>query len=348
MHPDARCGSALLLLTLLACGGADRPPATRTATDSAPAAGTSPALMAYVTNEGSGEVTIIDVALDSAVGTIPVGTRPRGSRVSPDGTKLYVALSGSPRCPPTMPDEECEKLRADKSKDGIGEIDLGARKVIRVLPGGSDPENFDISQDGTKLFISNEDAGEATFVDIASGKVEKTLKVGEEPEGVKLAPDGREVWVTGETAHDITVLDTRSGKVLAKIETGKRPRSLVFNQDGTRAYVSSEVGGTVDIVDAKAKLSVREGPIARVLIFQPAGWGLRAAAAGGGLALALFYSLAYMPETTENRVVKAGYPAGTATAHRERAGAARQQRESERKRAAAARRAARYRERMGR
>jgi hypothetical protein len=89
-------------------------------------------------------------------------------------------------------------------------------------------------------------------------------------------------------------------------------------------------------------------PVALVMIFLPAGWGLRAAAAGGGLALALFYSLAYMPETTENRVVKAGYPAGTATAHRERAGAARQQRESERKRAAAAKRAARYRERTGR
>jgi hypothetical protein len=89
-------------------------------------------------------------------------------------------------------------------------------------------------------------------------------------------------------------------------------------------------------------------PIAVVMTVLPAGWGLRAAAAGGGLALALFYSLAYMPETTENRVVKAGYPAGTATAHRERAGTARQQRESERKRAAAAKRAARYRERSGR
>ena len=47
-------------------------------------------------------------------------------------------------------------------------------------------------------------------------------------------------------------------------------------------------------------------PIALVMIFMPAGWGLRAAAAGGGLFQALFYSLAYMPETTENRVVKAG------------------------------------------
>jgi hypothetical protein len=89
-------------------------------------------------------------------------------------------------------------------------------------------------------------------------------------------------------------------------------------------------------------------PIALVMTFMPAGWGLRAAAAGGGLALGLFYSLAYMPETTENRVVKAGYPAGTATAERERAGLGRAQRESDRKRAAAARRAARYRERTGR
>ena len=67
-------------------------------------------------------------------------------------------------------------------------------------------------------------------------------------------------------------------------------------------------------------------PIALVMALLPAGWGLRAAAAGGGLALALFYSLAYMPETTENRVVEAGYPAGTATAHRGRAAHGRQQR----------------------
>jgi hypothetical protein len=89
-------------------------------------------------------------------------------------------------------------------------------------------------------------------------------------------------------------------------------------------------------------------PIALLLAFLPAGWGLRLACAGGGLALALFYSVAYMPEAVENRVVKAGYPVGTATRHRDEGGLVRQQRESERKRAAAAKRAARYRERMGR
>ena len=160
--------------------------------------------LAYVTNEGSGELTILDVSTDSVVGTITVGTRPRGIRLSEDGRTVYVALSGSPRCPPTMPDEECEKLKADKTKDGIGVIDVATRKVTKVLPGGSDPEAFDISKDGTRLFVSNEDADSATIVDIASGKILRTVPVGREPEGVELHPSGESVWVTGETDHDVT------------------------------------------------------------------------------------------------------------------------------------------------
>jgi hypothetical protein len=89
-------------------------------------------------------------------------------------------------------------------------------------------------------------------------------------------------------------------------------------------------------------------PIALVMSLLPAGWGLRVAAASGGVALALFYSLAYMTETAENRVVQADYPVGTAQAHRDRAALVREKRESERKRAAAAKRAARYRNRGGR
>ncbi|RBY94202.1 hypothetical protein DQ244_02295 [Blastococcus sp. TBT05-19] len=89
-------------------------------------------------------------------------------------------------------------------------------------------------------------------------------------------------------------------------------------------------------------------PIALVMVFLPAPLGLRAAVVGGGIFLGLIYSLAYMPETTETRVMKAGYPPGTATAVRDRAGQQRDLKDSERRRAAAAKRAARYRERAGR
>lgn len=89
-------------------------------------------------------------------------------------------------------------------------------------------------------------------------------------------------------------------------------------------------------------------PILLVMLALPAPWGLRAAVAGGGVALGLVYSLAYMVEATENRVVKAGYPVGTAGAIREARWEEREERDRRRRRAAAAKRAARYRDRTSR
>src|SRR5215472_7672178 len=50
---------------------------------------------AYVSNEASGDVTVIDLASNKPVANIPVGKRPRGVQRSPDGKRVYVALSGS-------------------------------------------------------------------------------------------------------------------------------------------------------------------------------------------------------------------------------------------------------------
>lgn len=89
-------------------------------------------------------------------------------------------------------------------------------------------------------------------------------------------------------------------------------------------------------------------PIALIMIFVPGGWGLRAGMCLLGIFLALIYSTAYIAESTETRVKKAGYPVGTALAHRDHARLGRQRQESERKRAAAAKRAARYQKRIDR
>ena len=56
--------------------------------------------------------------------------------------------------------------RADKTKDGIAVIDARRRAVLRVLPGGSDPEEFDVDAASGRLFVSNEDAGELSIVDL--------------------------------------------------------------------------------------------------------------------------------------------------------------------------------------
>ncbi|HTO73412.1 MAG TPA: hypothetical protein VMJ30_06320, partial [Gemmatimonadales bacterium] len=161
--------AALAAVALMGCSKAEAPKGE------VPAAATvmaAPTLYAFVSNEDSRDMTIIDATTYQVVGTVPVGTRPRGIKVSPDGKTVYVALSGSPRCPPTMPDEECEKLVADKSKDGIAVVDVASRKTVKVIPGGSDPEAFALSSDGSRLFVSNEDAGTASIVNLTSGVVE--------------------------------------------------------------------------------------------------------------------------------------------------------------------------------
>src|SRR5262249_42546281 len=84
-----------------------RAPRERPRRPPAPAAPAPERELAYVTNEDSGTLSVVSTAHDRVVAEIPVGRRPRGLKLSPDGRTVYVALSGSPKCPPSMPDAEC-------------------------------------------------------------------------------------------------------------------------------------------------------------------------------------------------------------------------------------------------
>jgi hypothetical protein len=58
-------------------------------------------------------------------------------------------------------------------------------------------------------------------------------------------------------------------------------------------------------------------PLVVLCLAVPVPLAYRFSAALGGLLIGLTFSLAFMVETTEHRVAKAGYPAGTAAALRE-------------------------------
>ncbi|HZY72001.1 MAG TPA: beta-propeller fold lactonase family protein [Edaphobacter sp.] len=203
----------------------------------------------YVTNEVSGDMTIIDSGTYKVLETIPLGKRPRGIHASPDHKTIYVALSGSPIAGPGV--DESTLPPPDKSADGIGVFDVAQNKLVRVIHGGSDPENFDVSNDGKQIYTSNEDASAVSIIDVASGTVAKTLKMGAQPEGVKTTPDGKFVWVTSEETGTISVVDLAAGKIVKTFKVGHRPRSIAFMPDGALAYVNAENDGTVVLVDAK-------------------------------------------------------------------------------------------------
>src|SRR6201992_2753482 len=146
-----------------------------------PQAGTSEPRI-YVTNEVSGNLSIIDSGNYNVVATVPLGKRPRGIHPSPDNKTIYVAVSGTPIAGPDV--DESTLPPSDHSADGIDVCDVAQRKVLRTIHGGSDPENFDISKDGKQLYTSNEDISAVSIVDIASGTVVKSAKEGGPPDGL--------------------------------------------------------------------------------------------------------------------------------------------------------------------
>ena len=141
--------------------------------------------------------------------------------------------------------------------------------MVRIIPGGSDPENFDVSQDGTQLYISNEDVSAVSIVDIASGKVVKSLAMGAQPEGVKVTPDGKQVWVTSEETGTISVLDPVAGAIIKTFKVGHRPRNIAFLPDGSRAYINAENDGTVVLVDARKYQMIKAIPLGKPGMIKP-------------------------------------------------------------------------------
>jgi len=192
--------------------------------------------MVYVTNERSGDITVIDPRTDAVVRTILVGSRPRGIQMA--GGRLYVALTDL-------------GTRRPGARAAIAEIDPARGDRIRWLPSGTDPEQLAVRRDGSRLYVSNEDASAASVVDVPAGRLLTTSLVGMEPEGVTLSPDERRVFVTCESSNSVSILDAATGTVASDVLVEGRPRALAFSPDGARAYVSCELGGSVCLLDPR-------------------------------------------------------------------------------------------------
>jgi YVTN family beta-propeller protein len=223
-----------LLLAFAGCGQAPRAPADRL----------------YVTNEMSGDLTVVDLDSRRVIGRIALGKRPRGIVASPDGRLLYIALSGSPAAGPGV--DESTLPPPDRAADGIAVFDVASGRVERVLRGVPDPETIAVSPDGRSLYVASEDSGRLFEFDARSGAVRGSLAVGGEPEGTAASPDGRLVYATSEEDGVVAVVETATRRLRARIPVGARPRSAVFSADGRRAFVPGEGDATVTAIDVAA------------------------------------------------------------------------------------------------
>jgi YVTN family beta-propeller protein len=200
---------------------------------------------AYVSNEDDGTVTVLDTQRLAVIATVAVGKRPRGLALSHSGARLYVALSGLPKCPPPMRDEDCAKLPRDPAADGIAVMNTATLQPSPMIRGVSDPERVALSRDDRTLFVTEEDAARLGVLDALHGTRLAGIAIGREPEGVRISPDGHWVVATSEEENSVAIVDAHRHTLLRTVTVGKRPRDLAFSPDSRTAYVSGEGDASV-------------------------------------------------------------------------------------------------------
>jgi YVTN family beta-propeller protein len=231
--PTAIGLSALSLCVALAGCEAKGPPPT-------------PTYRLYISDETSGDVTVVDEPSHAVVSTVKLGKRPRGMQATADGRQLFVALSGSPIAGPGVDEDKLPP--PDKAADGIGVFNTASLQIARVIKGVNNPEQLGLSSNG-KLYAADEDAGALTTLSPDNGAGLSTLVVGKEPEGLAVSPDGKFVYVTAESDDTLVIVDAASGKIAKRLSMAKRPRGIAFSPDGTRAYVTAETGASISAID---------------------------------------------------------------------------------------------------
>jgi YVTN family beta-propeller protein len=203
----------------------------------------------FVTNELSGDLSIIAGQPAAVEATVPLGKRPRGLATAADGHHLYVALSGSPIAPPGV--DESTLPPPDKAADGIGVYSIADARLETIIRGVDNPEQIGVGPQG-ELFVPTEDTGAVVIADSETGRILGSVPIGSEPEGIAVSPDRRFVYVTAEGDNRVVVVDARAHKKTAELDVGQRPRGVAFSPDGSRAYVTGELDASLTIIDTEA------------------------------------------------------------------------------------------------
>ncbi len=215
------------------------------------------AFIAYVSNEKSNTVSVIDTDNWTVTKTIKVGQRPRGIEFTRDGKFVMVAVGDD---------------------DTIQVIDAKTQSVVDSLPSGPDPELFAQDAAGKILYVANENDNTVTVIDLEKRARLGDIQVGVEPEGMTISPDGKTLINTSETTNMAHFIDTSSRQIVANVLVDARPRFAEFKHDSSEVWVSSEIGGTVSIIDPRKHEVIGkvtfEIPGLRKEAIQPVGIGM--------------------------------------------------------------------------
>jgi len=209
--------------------GANTAPAADIAVGSTPtelafnAAGTK----AYVTNQFSNSIGIIDVATNTQTSTIAVTGNPFAVIVSPDGDTVYVTTNAN----------------------SAYKIDIATGTVVGSIATGQTANGLAISADGSKLYVSTRDGGSVMEVRTSDMTLLRTFSPGSRTQQVLIAPDNSELYVVTE-GGGLFVYNLGTGALTQSVSNlGDGPWSMAISPDGTKLWIGILYTGEVKVLD---------------------------------------------------------------------------------------------------
>lgn len=165
---------------------------------------------AFITQQGSDEISAIDLATQKVKWTLPVGKLPAGIMMTPDNKYLLVGIMGS---------------------DYVQVVDWRTQKVVKQIKTGTGAHNFRAMGDKRFVYVSNRVSNTISVVDMQSLENVGTIKVPGGPDCMEVTEDGKTMWVTLRWSKKVAVIDLATKSVSKLISVGRSPHGIyLFNR----------------------------------------------------------------------------------------------------------------------
>jgi YVTN family beta-propeller protein len=169
---------------------------------------------AFITQQGSDQVSAIDLATQKIKWTMPVGKLPAGIMMTADGNYLLVGIMGS---------------------DYVEVIDWRAQKTVKRIKTGEGAHNFRALGDGRYTFVSNRVSSTISIFDQKTMTNIGNIEVPGGPDCMEVSADGKTLWTTLRWVRQVAVIDIASRKVIKMIPVGRSPHGIYFANHSARS-----------------------------------------------------------------------------------------------------------------
>ncbi len=171
---------------------------------------------------------------------------------------------------------------------------FGGSKLYTLIALNSSGEDWVMSADRKRLYVSMPAANQVAVIDLQTWKPIANIDAGTKPMRIALQHDGRYLWVgndaTSEADDGVTVVDTESLKVAGRIKTGLGHHEIAFSDDDSLAFVTNKTGGTLSVIDVRrlAKVTdVKVGSLPATIVVSSLGKSVYVGNEGDGTIVAL-------------------------------------------------------------